>query len=248
MGKRPSIAGFTMLCLALFLPPSPVIADDVEDWQKTDPMSISALKAFVAQHPNAGLNRTAELYLSLHQKILAYRNKTAKPTVVIPFQELGLRWKSWQKLKRTGMLGYYARREGGGIEVGILPMDSDRIEEEDSVSWQVWLFNFQERDITDASVREGTRMYNNLALGRASPTSELVPPIQARAPTGEGSVIAFRTDGLTLVWLRGMKFVSNPGDTLYFGVVGGYGGLVYLQGNGKYVSPEEREVFLGVRK
>jgi len=54
-----------------------------------------------------------------------------------------------------------------------------------------------------------------------------------RAPTGDGDIVAFRTDGREFVWLIGITFVSEGTGSLFFAVSHGSGGLVYLHGKGK---------------
>ncbi len=54
--------------------------------------------------------------------------------------------------------------------------------------------------------------------------------------TGDGSIAAFRTDGLDLEFLNSILIQSAPGDILHFGVIDGMG-LVYLRGSGKVTLP-----------
>jgi len=58
-------------------------------------------------------------------------------------------------------------------------------------------------------------------------------------PTGDGSLVAIRTNGLQFEWVDGLS-IQTPGDNpLYFGVLGDVG-LTYLHGQGTvYVSDEQ---------
>lgn len=61
--------------------------------------------------------------------------------------------------------------------------------------------------------------------------------------TGDGSIAAFRTDGLDLEFLNSVVFQSAQGDILHFGVIDGMG-LVYLRGSGKVTLPNGTAVNL----
>jgi hypothetical protein len=61
------------------------------------------------------------------------------------------------------------------------------------------------------------------------------------SPTGDGSIIGFRTDGLKYEWLGGVVFQGSGDDPMFFGVLGGTG-LVHLSGAGKITLPDGKTV------
>jgi len=63
------------------------------------------------------------------------------------------------------------------------------------------------------------------------------------APTGDGSVVAFRTTGLKLELFQGIVFETPGADPMYFGVIEGKG-LVHLRGAGKVTLPDGTTVEL----
>jgi hypothetical protein len=64
------------------------------------------------------------------------------------------------------------------------------------------------------------------------------------APLGQGTIIAFRTNGLKFTWPEGITFVSDANSTLFFGVLPKKGGLVFLKGKGKFIKLDGKEVTL----
>lgn len=166
----------------------------------------------------------------LEKQMQIFKEGRAKPVLVIPFEQLGPRWKAWQKQDKKGKLGYYAKKQSDRIGVGFLPMGSEEIHEEDGVTFWDWADTDKPGHVTTYSK---TAQFYNLALGQMSLTTELVTPLHGRAFTADGSIIAFKTDGMELLWLKRMSFVSEGDDTLYFGVIERLGGLVHLGGKGK---------------
>jgi hypothetical protein len=63
------------------------------------------------------------------------------------------------------------------------------------------------------------------------------------SPTGDGSVIAFRTSGLKFELFEGIVFETPGDDPMYFGVVEGKG-LVHLKGVGKVSLPDGKTIDL----
>ena len=63
------------------------------------------------------------------------------------------------------------------------------------------------------------------------------------APTGEGSIIAFQTNGLKLEYIGSIIFETPGDEAIYFGVVHGVG-LVHLHGEGKVTMPDGTEAEL----
>lgn len=68
------------------------------------------------------------------------------------------------------------------------------------------------------------------------------------APTADSSIIAFATNGLKLVWLNNVTFVSDSNTTLYFAVIKNEGGLAHLYGNGKCIMSDGEEKALIMKK
>lgn len=64
------------------------------------------------------------------------------------------------------------------------------------------------------------------------------------APTGDGSLIAFKTDGLKFEWVNGLTFQTQ--DVIYFGVVKRHG-LVYLHGKGTVILTKGKVVKLPIK-
>lgn len=64
-------------------------------------------------------------------------------------------------------------------------------------------------------------------------------------PTGDGSILALKTYGLKFAYINNIVFQSGSGkdDIIYFGVIYGLG-LVHLQGAGKVILPEGKEITL----
>ena len=57
------------------------------------------------------------------------------------------------------------------------------------------------------------------------------------SPTGDGSIVAFRTGGLQFELFKGLIFKTPGDEPMYFGVVGG-NGLVHLSGAGMVTLPD----------
>jgi hypothetical protein len=57
------------------------------------------------------------------------------------------------------------------------------------------------------------------------------------SPTGDGSIVAFRTGGLKFELFRGLVFETPGDEPMYFGVAAGKG-LVHLSGGGKVTLPD----------
>jgi hypothetical protein len=57
------------------------------------------------------------------------------------------------------------------------------------------------------------------------------------SPTGDGSIIAFRTGGLKFELFKGFVFETPGDEPMYFGVIEGKG-LVHLKGMGKVTLPD----------
>lgn len=64
-------------------------------------------------------------------------------------------------------------------------------------------------------------------------------------PTGDGSIVAFRTGGLKLVYIGSIIIECAGEEVMYFGVIHGVG-LVHLHGKGKVIMPDSKEVQLPV--
>jgi hypothetical protein len=63
------------------------------------------------------------------------------------------------------------------------------------------------------------------------------------SPTGNGSIIAFRTHGLKFELLKGLVFETPGDEPMYFGVIEGKG-LVHLKGAGKVTLPDGKAINL----
>lgn len=63
------------------------------------------------------------------------------------------------------------------------------------------------------------------------------------SPTGDGSIIAFRTSGVQYEFLKGIVITTSPGVTVYFGVLADKG-LVHLKGAGSVALPDGRKIVL----
>jgi len=187
-----------------------------------------------------------DYWSDLNTRIQLYRDKKEKPTFVIPFKELGPRLKAWQKDKRKGNLGYYAKQNANNIEVGFLPMGSDEIIEEDGVSIWDWIGTDKKASTTIYKSFSGRKIsgFYNLAIGSMNLTTEIVTPLHGQAPQQDGSIIAFKTDGLKMIWLNFITLVSEGDDTLYFTVIDRLGGLVHIGGKGKFISRDNKETIL----
>ena len=57
------------------------------------------------------------------------------------------------------------------------------------------------------------------------------------SPTGDGSIVAIRTDGLKLEWFSGLVFETPTEEPIYFAVIEGKG-LIHLKGAGKVTLPD----------
>jgi hypothetical protein len=203
-------------------------------------MDAVALREFAQTYSTAPIANAAKLYISLHEKARLYQEKKATPDVVIPFSQLGLRWAAWSKKPIRGMLGYSAEKTAAGTILSVLPMETDEIVLEEGLGWQVWAATDLE---TTEQRMAGLRKLNlyNLALGRQSAATELAAPLTARAPTADGSIIAFQAKGVPLVWLGLIQFASDGDETLYFVVSRDCGGLAHLAGKGKCVVWDRRK-------
>jgi hypothetical protein len=62
-------------------------------------------------------------------------------------------------------------------------------------------------------------------------------------PTGDGSIAAFRTEGLKFEYLNSIVIQSAEGDIMHFGVIDGMG-LVHLRGKGRVIMPDGEEIEL----
>ena len=78
-------------------------------------------------------------------------------------------------------------------------------------------------------------------MGRAMISSDYSGKIIT--PTGDGSILAIRTDGLDYRYIGDIVFQSEKDDTLYFGVIQGKG-LMHLSGKGKVTMPDGKETIL----
>ena len=61
------------------------------------------------------------------------------------------------------------------------------------------------------------------------------------SPTGNGSVIGFRTGGLKFELFKGIIFETPGNEPMYFGVIKGKG-LVHLKGEGKVALPDRKTI------
>ena len=66
------------------------------------------------------------------------------------------------------------------------------------------------------------------------------------SPTGDGSIIAFRTGGLKFELFNGIVFETPGDEPMYFGVIEGKG-LVHIYGEGKVTTPDGKETVLDSR-
>jgi len=63
------------------------------------------------------------------------------------------------------------------------------------------------------------------------------------SPTGDGSIIAFQTNGIRYEYLKGVIITTAGNGTMYFGVWGGQG-LVHLKGAGSIALPDGKKIDL----
>lgn len=168
-----------------------------EAWQKVQCMDAQSLQAFLAAFPDGVKASDAELYLALYKRIDEIREKREKPSLVIPFEELGERWQDWKKrLPDRGGVGYFRNQASMGI------------------------FSLP-----------GCQMISMDSYGM---------PITS---TGDGSIAAFRTEGLKLEYLNSIFIQSAEGDIIHFGVIDEIG-LVHLRGKGSVTMPDGEEIVL----
>jgi tetratricopeptide (TPR) repeat protein len=66
------------------------------------------------------------------------------------------------------------------------------------------------------------------------------------SPTGDGSIIAFRTGGLKFELFNGIVFETPGDEPMYFGVIEGKG-VVHIYGKGKVSTPDGKETVLDSR-
>jgi hypothetical protein len=63
---------------------------------------------------------------------------------------------------------------------------------------------------------------------------------------GRGTIVAIRTNEMEYRWLEdGGAFVSDHQSTLVFGVLPRMGGLVFLEGRGRFIALDGTQIELG---
>ncbi len=107
--------------------------------------------------------------------------------------------------------------------------------------WSEWKQSRPEKDAVGMYINGSTAgVFRSLGSGGISLDSEGM----VAAPTGDGSILAFRTQGLKYEYASAITFQTSGGmEIIYFGVVHGVG-LVHLHGAGKVTMPDGKEVVL----
>lgn len=99
-----------------------------EAWNKVDEMDITQLNNFLKKFPRSSYTSQAKFDLSLHQKVADIKSGKARSALVIPFEKLGVRWKSWcSSNPKRGALGIFRNDSGAGIfrALGCATMSTD---------------------------------------------------------------------------------------------------------------------------
>jgi len=85
-------------------------------WNKVKQMEVVQLDDFLKASPNGKYAAEAKFALSLHKKIADIKSGKAKSAIVIPFAQLGERWKYWCKANpEKGAVGVYRNESTAGI-------------------------------------------------------------------------------------------------------------------------------------
>ncbi len=110
--------------------------------------------------------------------------------------------------------------------------------------WKDWQQRNPDKGIVGHFVKKGEK-FNTLGLFTPDPLSggktDVTFSFDARgiptSPTGDGSIIAFRTGGIKFELFKGLVFETPADEPIYFAVISGKG-LVHLKGAGKVTLPD----------
>ena len=191
---------------------------DLKAWAEVNSMSQSSLKSFLEKYSTGRLAQQAKVAVELQEMILQIENHKSEGAFIIPFSVLGEKWEAWQRTNpQKGAIGYYAK----SISVVI----------DDNVQ--------QDREYGCFSPEPFT--------GGKTLSINSLPPDELgllACPTGDGSIIAFRTDGSAFPFTRTDLLIETSGDApIYFAVIKRIG-LVHLAGVGKVTLPDGRTLKL----
>jgi hypothetical protein len=186
-------------------------------WQDVDSLSKPSLQGFLKKFPNGELAKQAQVAVALQDKLAGIREGTAKADLTIPLERLGEKWKQWQKSKPgKGVMGYLMKT---GVEIHTTGAGKVK---------------------TSYSEINPVRSFcpEPLSGGKTVGRPPLVEQQGILAgPTGDGSILAFRTDGSKYELFPGIVFETPGKEPMYFAVVAGKG-LVHLKGTGKVTLPD----------
>ena len=227
MARRVSVVCAVAIVLALVSPawPAEQKAKTPEQtaWEEVDSLSKQSLQDFLKKFPNGELAKQAQVAVVLQDKLAGIKEGKSKADLTIPLGALGEKWKQWQKSKpNKGVMGYWMKT---GVEAHT------------SGSGNV---KTSRSEINPVRPFCPEPLSGGKTVGRASSVDEQGT---LTGPSGDGSIIAFRTDGSKYELFPGIVFETPGKDPMYFGVVGGKG-LVHLKGTGKVTLPDGKTVSL----
>jgi hypothetical protein len=122
-----------------------------------------------------------------------------------------------------------------------LPMLGDR--------WKNWQQRRPEKSVAGYGANQSGVLYlmfDRALHGGATPGTDSISFDGGGAPaspTGDGSIIAFQTNGARYEYLKGVVITTTGKGTMYFGVWAGKG-LVHLKGAGSITLPDGKKVDL----
>ncbi|MBI5472302.1 MAG: hypothetical protein HY961_08155 [Ignavibacteriae bacterium] len=217
------IAASVLLSCPLFgqTEPARTMAADSEQraWADVNSLDRSSLKIFLARFPSGKFAGSAKLAMKLQE--MMSRLGRRESGFIIPLNILGEKWNLWRSVNpQKGAIGYFAK------SVSVVIDDNVRQDSEYGCFSPEPLSGGQTRGLKDFPPDE---------MGLLA------------CPTGDGSIIAIQTNGLTFPFTRSDLLVESASDEpIYFGVIKGKG-LAYLTGVGTVVLPDGKSVTLGER-
>ena len=231
-------------------------------WAAVNCLNKDSAEAFLAQFPNGKFVEEAKLAVALQDALSDVRSGITQPLLVIQFDTLGEVWPIWEENyskgfseNGQGIIGYNASKSvsdntyvlswyrlmSGGLTPGCNSIIFDG-------GWTcpsanpppggiVTVLNNMHFNVAAEITSFPLILYNWESMDKPIEKLQKYFYQGCVTPTGDGSIIAFRTNGLWLVYLGHILFKTPTDCSLYFGVVEGKG-LVYLMGTGEVVLPD----------
>ncbi len=190
---------------------------EAKAWEAVNSLERQSLQNFLKQFPDGEFAKSANLANELGERIDSIRESKVIPDFTIPFDMLGAKWIAWQKrFPQIGVLGCYAKA------VTVIIDENEQTDSEYGCFFPAF-------------------------SGGKTPRLRNLPPDEMGVPgcpTGEGSILAFRTDGVKYPFTRKDLQIETAGDSVVFFAVIRNKGLIHLKGTGRVTLPNGKTAIL----